>query len=172
MMAENLIADVISIIASVVAFLYVFGIWRMVRAKSRLLLLAAMAYMVATRAVILTCEAIPGVMWIETHRSIIIVPQYIIFAVAFAMTYYELRDFHFDVPRPTWSGDDPVKRRGSRRDDVLSKIALAVLIGIGIWAVTCLIGTVAEPKMERIPSATGHTQASPFVQEQQETPAK
>lgn len=99
MKPENLIGDMVAIIASLVALSYVIGIWRMVRAPSRIVLIAAMLYMVISRCVILALELVPGDSWIETHRQIAIVPQYVLFAVAFGMTYYELRAFHFDVPK-------------------------------------------------------------------------
>lgn len=109
MSPENLVADFIAIVASIVALVYVLGIWRVVHARSRMVLAAAMAYMVATRGVILIAEMIPGRGWIESHRSIIIMPQYVAFAVAFAMTYYELRRFHFDVPQDAESRDTEAK---------------------------------------------------------------
>jgi hypothetical protein len=99
MTLDNLTGDIISIVASVIAFSYVLGIWRMVRAPSRLALLVAMLYMVTTRALILVTEATAPLSWVPSHRSLIIVPQYILFAVAFGMTYYELRGFRFEVPK-------------------------------------------------------------------------
>lgn len=110
MMADNLVGDIVSIIACLVAFSYVLGVYRMVRARSRLVLLIAMSYMVATRFVILALEAAAGSSWIETHRSIIIVPQYILFAIAFGLTYYELRSFRFDVPKDAEDTDMQEKR--------------------------------------------------------------
>ena len=106
MSPANLLGDTISIIASLVAFSYVLGIWLIVHARSRMVLLYAMLYMVITRFVILTDELIlPGTGWIETHRSLIIVPQYVMFAIAFAMTYYELREFRFDIPKRAEDAD-------------------------------------------------------------------
>ena len=106
----NLLGDTISIIASLVAFSYVLGIWHIVHARSRLVLLYAILYMVITRFVILTDEIIlPGTGWIESHRSLIIVPQYVLFAIAFAMTYYELREFRFDIPKSAEDLDTEAK---------------------------------------------------------------
>jgi hypothetical protein len=96
-MPENIIGDVISITASLIAFSFVLGIWRMVHARSRLVLLVAMLYMVITRFVIMALELSPGPSWIENHRSLIIVPQYVFFAIAFGMTYFELRGFSVDA---------------------------------------------------------------------------
>ena len=72
----------------------------MVQAKSRLVLMLAMGYMVLQRIVILTAEmADKGwLLWIVDHRSILILPTYLLLAIAFGMTYYELRNFHFTVP--------------------------------------------------------------------------
>ena len=99
MNALNLTGDIISIIASLVAFSYVLGMWRMVHAPSRVVLLLAVGYMVITRIVIIVAADVSPVNWLALHRSLIIVPQYVLFAVAFAMTYYELRAFKFDVPQ-------------------------------------------------------------------------
>ena len=41
MKLENIIGDVVAITASLVGFAYVFGLWRMVRPASRVVLLAA-----------------------------------------------------------------------------------------------------------------------------------
>ena len=117
----NLLGDTISIIASLVAFSYVLGIWHIVHARSRLVLLYAMLYMVVTRFVILTDELIlPGNGWIESHRSLIIEPQYVLFAIAFAMTYYELREFRFDIPQSAEDLDTEekhLKRMEQLRED-------------------------------------------------------
>jgi ABC-type multidrug transport system permease subunit len=102
---ENIIGDIVAITASLFALAYVLGMWRLVRATSRVVLLAAMVYMVVTRCVIMALELTPGDTWVELHRSIIIVPQYILFAVAFGMTYYELRDFRFGLPQDRRTGD-------------------------------------------------------------------
>jgi Na+-transporting NADH:ubiquinone oxidoreductase subunit NqrB len=96
---DNIIGDLVAVSASLVALYYVFRMWRMIHAMSRLVLLVAMLYMVATRFVILALEIVDGDSWIELHRSIVIVPQYFLFALAFGLTYYELKNFHFDIPR-------------------------------------------------------------------------
>ena len=105
----NVLGDVISIAAALVAFSFVLGIWRMVHAPSRLVLLFAMFYMVVTRVLILYAEADPYPGWIEAHRSVVILPQYILFAVAFGMTYFELRNFHFDIPKDSEDLDTQAK---------------------------------------------------------------
>lgn len=95
----NLAGDLLSLVASLVSLSFVIGVWRMVRAKSRLVLITAVAYMVITRVVIIIAIAQNEQGWIAAHRSLIIVPQYVLFAVAFGMTYFEIRNFRFEVPR-------------------------------------------------------------------------
>ena len=99
MNALNLTGDLISIVASLVAFSYVLGIWRMVHAPPRAVLLLAVGYMVVTRIVIIVAADVSPANWLALHRSLIIVPQYVLFAVAFAMTYYEIRHFSFGLPK-------------------------------------------------------------------------
>ena len=122
MHVENIVGDIISVIAAVIAFCYVLGIWRMVHARSRLMLLMAMLYMVVTRCVILATEASTSTNWIIEHRSLVSIPQYIFFAIAFGMTYYELRNFHFEVPKSNEDLDTQAKHlrymESLRRDTI------------------------------------------------------
>ena len=101
MTTGNLVGDLIAIVASLVALSYVIGIWRMVHAPSRIILFVAMVYMVVTRIIVLVAEEIPGDApnWVESNRALIIVPMYILIAIAMGMTYYELRGFRFDAPK-------------------------------------------------------------------------
>ena len=90
--------DLIAIIAGLVAWSYVWGMWRMVRARSRLVLLVAISFMVLTRiAFIVGMES--HVNWVAQHRALIGMPVYVLLAAGFGATYYELRNFHFDVPK-------------------------------------------------------------------------
>jgi hypothetical protein len=111
MRIENVLGDIVATTACFVAFLYVWGIWRMVHAKSRAFLMAAMGYMIVTRLAILLADVITPDAWWLSHRSIIIVPQYILFAIAFGLTYYELKDFRFEVPRSEEDKDTEEKHQ-------------------------------------------------------------
>ena len=95
-----IIGDIVGLVACLVAFSYVWGIWRMVRSPSRMVLVVAIGYMALIRLAIFIAELDPGLSWIESHRTIIITPVYPLLAVAFGLTYYELRHFHFHVPPP------------------------------------------------------------------------
>ena len=97
-MKDDTVFDLIAIIAGLIAWSYVFGMWRMVRARSRLVLLVAVSFMVLTRiAFIVGMES--HVNWVAQHRALIGMPVYVLLAAGFGATYYELRDFHFDVPK-------------------------------------------------------------------------
>ena len=97
-MIPEVVFDLIAVIAGLVAWSYVWGMWRMVRARSRLVLLAAVTLMVATRLLFIAGQE-SHVNWIATHRAMVGMPVYVLLAAGFALTYYELRDFHFDVQK-------------------------------------------------------------------------
>jgi hypothetical protein len=113
---DNTLGDIVATTASLVALFFVFQMWRMVKAPSRLILLLGMLYMVATRVVIFFAELSHHDFWLESHRSIVIVPQYILFAVAFGMTYYELKNFNFDVPMNAEDTDTEVKHQADMKE--------------------------------------------------------
>jgi hypothetical protein len=129
MSPENLAGDIVSIIASLIALSFVIGVWRMVHAPSRLMLMIAMIYMVTTRFIILVFATVEGVSWIANHRSLIIVPQYVLFAVAFGMTYYELRRFHFDVPLDAEDTDTQEKHKADMDSQMPTTAEAAVMDG-------------------------------------------
>jgi predicted Na+-dependent transporter len=95
-----IIADLAGLVACLIAFSYVWGIWRMVRSPSRIALVVTIGYMALIRLVIFISELDAGISWIESHRTLIILPVYPLLALAFGMTYYELRSFHFDRRLP------------------------------------------------------------------------
>lgn len=94
------LGDLAGLIACLVAWSYVFGIWRMVRAPSRFVLLITISYMLLTRIILFILELDDHIDWLENHRTLIILPTYVLLAVAFGLTYYELRGFHFDRREP------------------------------------------------------------------------
>jgi hypothetical protein len=99
-MNVNIIGNVVALMACMVAFSYVWGIWRMVKAPSRLVLVITLGYMLATRLLVFYSE-LETIIWVEDHRSLLTLPVYPLFALAFGMTYYELRSFHFERRLPT-----------------------------------------------------------------------
>lgn len=95
LLASNITAS----IAIAVAFVFAVLIWRKVKSPSRLWLVMAMGYAFSVRVLIAVLELDSSVSWLETHRSVFILPSYILLAAAFAVTYHEIVTFHFDVPK-------------------------------------------------------------------------
>ena len=94
----NAVFDLLAIVAGLVAWSYMWGMWRMTRARSRLVLLIAVSLMVVTRSLIVLAQE-DHLSWIVQHRALVGMPVYVLLAAGFGWTYYELRDFHFDVPK-------------------------------------------------------------------------
>ncbi len=108
--------DLLAIVAGLVALSYTIGVWRMVRSPSRVVLVIAVVVMVATRvAIVISQEDSFG--WVVRHRSMVGLPVYVLLALAFALTYYELRDFHFDVPKNAEDRDTEAKHVQRMRDN-------------------------------------------------------
>jgi len=95
----NVISDIVAAIFILTGLAYAIGIWRMVRARSRLMLVLALSYMLVIRLLLLVLELDNVMSWTEVHRSVLILPAYVLLGTAFILTYYELKNFHFDAPQ-------------------------------------------------------------------------
>ena len=112
----NAVFDLLAIVAGLVAWSYMWGMWRMTRARSRLVLLIAVSLMVVTRSLIVLAQE-DHLSWIVQHRSAVGLPVYVLLAVGFGATYYELRDFHFDVPKNAEDRDTEAKHLQRMKDN-------------------------------------------------------
>jgi len=105
----NVGADLVAAVFITIGLVYTILIWRLVRAHSRAMLVAAMTYQLVVRLWLTVLETDNKLGWVEIHRSILILPSYVLLALAFGMTYYELRDFRFDVPKDAEDRDTEAK---------------------------------------------------------------
>lgn len=95
--------NVVALIAACICLSYTIGIWRMVKAPSRLVLMLMSGWLVAARSVYLVITTLPNDHWVmqnlETVQSLVLflnLPMWILLAYAFGLTYYELRRFHLN----------------------------------------------------------------------------
>ena len=112
----NFWGDVVSLLANLAALYFVIAIWTIVRSPSRAILIIAVGYMTVSRFLLLLSDAGRGVAFVESHRAIIIIPVYLLLALAFGMTYWELRTFRFDVPRDAEDRDTEAKHNQRMKD--------------------------------------------------------
>ena len=94
-----LVSNIIASIAISIALVFTVLIWLRVKSPSRLLLVFAIGYALAVRLLVACLELDANVSWVETHRSIFILPSYVLLAAAFAITYHEIVTFNFDAPK-------------------------------------------------------------------------
>lgn len=102
MIFTTVVFNILALVAACVCLSYTVGIWRMVRAPSRLALMVMSAWLVVARSVYLVITALPPESWVRENIAVVQyvvlianLPMWFLLAYAFGLTYYELRRFHF-----------------------------------------------------------------------------